>query len=112
MKLDLEKLRAKNITPRDLRAALADEKNNCEILTLPTLGVFDAEFSRREAEARARLDTVESDAQHNVGVLETLLAERGIAAALNHCRECDKYFVGPYDTSDVCQFCYMPDDDY
>lgn len=112
MRIDLEKLRAKNVASRDLREALAIEKNSCEILTLPTLGLFDAEFSKREAEGRAKLDRREVEAQHNVTVLETLLAERGIGADLSVCQECGKYFVGLYSTSDVCRYCYMPDDNY
>lgn len=87
----------------DLHEALAHERNNLEIVTLPTVGAFSAELAEREAAARQKLSQLEEDAKANVPLLEALLTELGASTETYVCAQC-----GKHRTRKTCSMCYEP----
>src|SRR5262245_20659909 len=112
MRINEEKLRAKldagGVSRLDMLKALAYERNNLAIMTLPTLGAFSHELNEREATARKKLDALEEDAVHNVPLLEKLMVERGWKTETQVCDGCGNHHAGRNTT---CANCFEVDDD-
>lgn len=113
MRINEEKLRAKlaagGVSRLDMLKALAYERNNQKIITLPTLGAFSHEFHEREARARKKLDSLEEDAAHNIPLLENLMTERGWNTETRICDKCGNHHAGRNIT---CANCFEVDDGY
>ena len=107
MRLNEEKLTARivegKVSEDDLRRALATERNSTEIITLQTVGAASHALSQSEAAARQELDAIESDAAHNVAVLERALIARGYSTETYVCGSC-----GKHRASRTCSMCEMP----
>lgn len=107
MKYSLEKLvngiNNNDLGQRELRGFLAHERNNLAIATVPTVGVFGAEMSQREAKARQDLDNLQSDAAFNVPMLEKLLRDNGWHTETYICPRCNKH-----RNTKICQMCSEP----
>lgn len=104
-----ERIAKGGVSALDLLKALATERNSLEIVTLSTLGTFDADFMARERAAREKLDTAEADAAENVQLLERLMAERGWKTETRVCDKCGKHHAGRNTT---CANCFEVDDGY
>jgi hypothetical protein len=98
-----ERIEAGGVSARDLLEALATERNNLGIVTLPTLGAFDSELTAREQSARQKLDQLELDAAHNVPILERALTAMGKSTETYVCESC-----GEHRVSRQCSMCYEP----
>lgn len=90
---------------RALREALASERNNLCIVTLPTVGAFSHALNAAESAARQKLNELEEIAALNVPVLEKLLLEMHESIETYVCGEC-----GQHRTTQTCNMCWEPEE--
>lgn len=109
MRINEEKLTARvaarQVFERDLRRALATERDSVQIVTLPTVGAASHGLNQSEAAARQQLDAIESDAAHNVAVIERVMAAQGWSTETYLCESC-----GKQRPTQTCTMCEMPEE--
>lgn len=98
-----ERIAAGQVTAPALLNTLATERNSLEIVTMPTLGAFSADLTSGEQSARQKLNEAETDAAHNVPILERALVGMGESTETYVCKSCGKHRV-----SRRCSMCYEP----
>lgn len=107
MRINEEKLAARvaegKVSENDLRRALATERDSMEIVTLPTVGAMSSALNQAEAQARQQLDAIESDAAHNVAVIERVMTAQGWSTETYLCESC-----GKQRPTRTCTMCEMP----
>ncbi len=98
-------LRNEMIDIIEVRKMLADELNTLAVVTLPTLGAFDASLIASESNATAKLAAQQAEAQANVDIIRSVFSKLGIAEEIKTCCHCHKNFAGSGKT---CSTCYEP----